>query len=113
MLVNSQYQPGFKNKVLGKNFSQELKFNNALHFKMIFMNSHLIEIMIFFWLFKMECYSLFFTCSCQKVIEYMIVPVGNKKVWFYNEHGLWLSFNKKKKLIYKLFQLRFIFLIQR
>lgn len=56
MIIASKYPlPDLGNKVLGKNFSQELKFNNALHFNMLFMNSYLIEIMIFFWLFKMKC----------------------------------------------------------
>ena len=59
MLVNihdhiwkTKYQ---KKKETKKNCYQDLQFNNALRLKMFFINTYLIKVMIFFWLFKMEC----------------------------------------------------------
>lgn len=40
---------------------------------------HLVQVMIFVWLQQVEGFSLLITCSRQKVIKHMVVPVDREK----------------------------------
>lgn len=45
----------------------------------VLRRSHLTEVMVFFRLHEVKGFPLFFTCSCQQVVKYMVVS-KNKKI---------------------------------